>query len=129
MVMGILSVLAVLGVIVGMDFYRSYAFNSERDTVIAMLQKARSRSLNNMDAVAHGFRRESDKYILFRAPYNAASADNEIIPAHPAITGSGLAEVVFTQLSGTTSNVGLMVITDGKRTATTTINSEGRIEW
>lgn len=127
--MALLSGLATLGVVVGLDFYRSYAFNAERDTLVAMLQKARNQSMNNMQGLAHGVRVESGQYILFNAPYVAGSPTNEIIPAHPAIINSGLTEVIFTQLSGTTSSNSTLHITDGKRSTNISINTEGRVEW
>src|SRR5438876_578690 len=57
-VMAIFALLASLGLIIGMDFYRSYSFNSERNVALAVLRKARTEAMVNVDQAAHGVRIE-----------------------------------------------------------------------
>jgi prepilin-type N-terminal cleavage/methylation domain-containing protein len=129
-VIGILSVLASFGGLITMDFYRSYAFNAERDTVIAILQKARSQSLANINNSAHGAHFGSGQYVIFQGSvYNSASSLNQNIPAGVGMTVSGPTDIVFAQLSGDVNPGGSLTLTDGKRSAEITINSEGRIDW
>src|ERR1039458_2199647 len=53
-VMGILAILSTMGYLITIDFYKSYAFNAERDTIVSLLQKARAASLSNINESPHG---------------------------------------------------------------------------
>jgi prepilin-type N-terminal cleavage/methylation domain-containing protein len=127
---GILSVLASFGCLASMDFYRSYAFNAERDTIVAILQKARSQSLANVNNSVHGAHFGLGQYVIFQGSvYDSGSAFNQSIPAGVGVTASGLTNVVFAQLSGDAGSGGNLRLSDGKRLAEININSEGRIDW
>jgi len=129
-VIGILSVLASFGCLTTVDFYRSYAFNAERDTIVAILQKARSQSLANLNNSAYGVHFGSGQYVIFQGSvYNSGSAFNQNIPAGFGITASGLTDIVFAQLSGDAGSGGNLTLSDGKRLAEIYINSEGCIDW
>ena len=132
-VIGILVVLSSLGLLVSLDFYRSYAFNSERDLVVAALQKARSQSLSNINQSAHGLKIiSSGRYVIFEGDaYSSGSASNLDLPADPSITASGSGEIVFEQISGRAiGGQKLITLSDPKgRSAQITINPEGGIEW
>ena len=47
-VMAIISLIGTFTAFVSIDSYRGYAFRSERDTLVASLERARSQSINNM---------------------------------------------------------------------------------
>ncbi len=132
-VIGILVILSSLGLLVSLDFYRSYAFNSERDLAVAALQKARSQSLANINQAAHGVKIiSSGKYVIFEGDsYSAGSSSNLDLPADPSITASGSGEIVFEQISGrAVGGQKQFILSDPKgRTAQITINPEGGIEW
>ena len=129
-VLGIFSVLASFGCLATMDFYKSYAFDAERSSVIAILQKARSQSLANINNTAYGVHFGSGQYVIFQGSvYNSSSAFNQNIPAGFGITASGLTDIVFAQLSGDAGSGGNLTLSDGKRLAEIYINSEGRIDW
>jgi prepilin-type N-terminal cleavage/methylation domain-containing protein len=129
-VIGILGILSSLGYLVTMDFYKSYAFNAERDTIVAILQKTRSQSLANINESSHGVHFGSGQYVIFQGlAYNSGDAFNQAILSSFAITHSGLTDVVFTQLSGDASPSGSLILSDGKRSAAIFINSEGQINW
>ncbi len=130
-VMGIMSVLATLGLLVTLDLYRSYAFNSERDTLVSILQKARSKSLNNLGQTAHGVYFENDKYILFdRSGYGGANSQDQVIPADTYINHSSPGEIVFAQVSGNVvAGAGTITLGDGKRSTSIVIGANGRVDW
>ena len=131
-VIGILVILSSLGLLVSLDFYRSYAFNSERDLLVAALQKARSQSMANINQSAHGVQVNSGaEYVIFEgSAYSAGNAANFSMPADPSVSSSGDSEIVFEQLSGKVAAQKQVTLTDPKgRSAQITINPEGGIEW
>lgn len=134
-VMGLTVMLAGLGLLFSLDFYRSYAFNSERQLIISLLQKARSGSMSNINQTNYGLCVNNGNYILFTGsvscdPNNNA---NEVYPAHPGVTSSPTTFTVsFAQLRGNPTftngdNVTLNYTT--AHTANISINAEGRINW
>ena len=129
-VTGILAVLGTFGYLVTVDFYKSYAFNAERDTIVAILQKARSRSLANINESAHGVHFDPAQYVIFQGDaYGSGAPFNQALPASFGITHSGVIDVVFAQLSGNANLSGNLILSDGKRSETISINNEGRINW
>ncbi len=128
-VVAILSILATFGFLVSLDFYRSYAFNSERDTVVSLLQKARSDALNNVGQVPHGLHFENNKYVLFdRAIFGSLQSQDQIIPADIYISHGVPTDVVFIQLSGDTVPQTIS-LNDNRRSAVITLNANGMINW
>jgi prepilin-type N-terminal cleavage/methylation domain-containing protein len=129
-VLGIFSVLASFGCLATMDFYKSYAFDAERSSVIAILQKARSQSLANINNTAYGVHFGSGQYVIFQGSvYNSGSSLNQNIPAGAGTNVSGLIDVTFAQLSGDAGSGGNLTLSDGKRLTEISINSEGGINW
>lgn len=130
----IITILAGMGLWISMDVYRNYSYRSEKETFISAIQKARLESMVNLNESAHGIRVESDKYIIFRgSSYSASSSFNRtIVPSGPVtITGNPSLpqDIVFDQLSGTTSSSGTLTVSDSVRTAVISINNEGQISW
>ena len=130
-VIGIISFLAAFGVIVGLDSYSRYVFHSDADTAVAMLQKARSEAINNIGESPHGvYFGNAANLILFSGASFAARNPAYDLKLAKSKTGSfgGAAEVVFSQLSGITTDANI-TISDGIRNVTITINNEGGIDW
>jgi|GEM_PF-1131794 prepilin-type N-terminal cleavage/methylation domain-containing protein len=129
-VLAILSALASFGYLVTIDFYKSYAFNCERNAVVAILQKARSQSLANINESAHGVHFFPDGYIIFQGDvYSSEASTNQIFPAAAGIANSGITDVIFAQLSGDAIPDGNLILNDGKRTAAISVNAAGQINW
>ena len=154
--MAILVIILSLGLFISFDFYKSYAFRSEKNIVVSVLQKARSESLNNINQTRHGVHFEASpslKYILFECPaaspqctyYNTGSSTDIIIDSS---YGASIAnplplpfDVIFGQLSGDCipssgatpfacdSLNQPITISYGARSYNITVNSEGRIDW
>lgn len=122
-VMGILAIVGGFALFVSMDAYRSSNFGSDRDLLIATLQRARAQAMNNVclgsaadcnsDGKKHGVAiKPSDhpnSFVIFQSASDYAGrsvsdkAQDAMFPANPGsaftITPSA-ADIVFAQLSG-----------------------------
>jgi type II secretory pathway pseudopilin PulG len=125
-VLGILMTMLALGLFVGMDAYRATAARSERDIVVSLLTRARSRALANIDQSAWGVCTIGTDYILF-AGYTCTGS-GEHIAISPNSTALFSLPVVFSQLAATTTGGTVIIAQDG-RTTTITINAAGQIDW
>lgn len=142
-VVGLLVVIAALGLMVSMDDYRAQNFHTERDTVVSVLHKARSQAVNNMcfgvgctDGKAHGVHVANGEYVVFQGATYATRdvAVDEVITAGDAATVvTGPTDVIFTQLSGMVNvnpvGANSMTITGPNRISVITIGPEGTITW
>jgi len=140
-VMAIVAILGGLALILNMDNYRGYIFSGERNTIVNVLQKARSQAINNIclgsgctDGKPHGAHFEPGKYIIFQGTaYDPLSTLNEIIKADSSDIqiNPSAADVVFSQLSGEVSVAPWTItISDSAgHNNTVSVNSEGRISW
>jgi len=144
----LLVIIMMLGLFISFDFYKSYAFRSERDIIVSVLQKARNQSLNNINQTRHGVHFEETpflKYIIFECPlgtpqctsYTANPSTDIVIDSSYgiAITAPSLPfDVVFDQLNGScvssncTGPLTIIVSYDAK-SYDISVNSEGQIDW
>ena len=129
--MAIMAVIATLGLFISNDFYKTYNFNSERDMLVNILQKARSQSLANINESKHGVYFATSSYIIFQGNNYSSrnSTYDENISASQAISRSGLNEVVFEQLTAQPNATGTISLSDGVRSSQIFIENEGRINW
>ena len=99
-VVAIIVTISGLGLFVGLDFYKTYALNSERDVMIGILMKARNKAANNFNQSAHGMFINSNGYTVFQGPSYASrnGAYDEFVARNNSVTESGLNEIVFEQL-------------------------------
>ena len=142
MAIAILGIIFSLGLIVSMDSYRGYSFRSEVSTIVSVLERARSRSLNNLFQISHGvcYDSGSKNYVIFRGTSYGASnpTTRETVSSNPSLTISPSTSasffcssnlgIVFTQLSGTTTLADIVLV-QNNRISTTSINHEGTINW
>lgn len=132
--LGILTIIASLGLFLSMDFFRGYSFNYEKNLLISILQKTRSKSLANINQSNHGFYFDNTNknYIIFQGDsYTTRDASfDEKFPASKNINITGFPSegIIFQQLSADSSPVNI-TISDGVKSATISINEEGRINW
>ncbi len=128
-VIAIFSTLVTLGLFMSMDTLRGTTHRSERDIVVSMLEKARSRALANIYQTPWGVCANASDYIIFRGTScTAGLSTNEIISASAANPAIFSAPIVFSQLSATTTGGTVTIVQDG-HTNTITINHEGAIDW
>jgi prepilin-type N-terminal cleavage/methylation domain-containing protein len=125
---GILALLAGLGLFLSMDFYRSYAFNYEQNLVVGLVQKARSQAMANIDQDKHCAWIQGSNYILAKG---SACTTGDAFPKGGSMTVDFLPNipVVFNQLDGSVTTPVNIRITGQGKTANITINNEGQIDW
>ena len=139
---GIISIVSLSILWIGPDSYRSYLFRNERDTIVSILQKARSQAISNIckgsgctNGKPHGVHFENNKYIIFQGSDYATrdlDQDEEIDSNyHLDFSGSTITDVVFAELSGDVLVAGDIKLSDSAsgRTSDININNEGRIAW
>ena len=121
---------------VSQETYRGSNFRSDRDLLVATLQRARAQAMNNIcfgtctDGKPHGVHIESDKYIVFQgSTYDSSDSNNATFQSTitTAKTPSTL-DIVFSQLSGTTTAIAVTLV-GGGHTSVISIGSEGQITW
>lgn len=130
-VLGLLALMAALGMFVSFDYYRSYQYRAELNTLGSMLQKARAQAQSNVNESPHGVEILANAYVIFQGPFYAARevSLDESFTANGLVSHSGMSEVVFAQLTGEASASSTITLTDGTRTSLISINNEGRIDW
>ena len=144
-ILAILLVIIGLGLFLSFDFYKNYAFYSEGTTIVSILQKARSQSINNIDETRHGvhFATSPLKYIIFEcksaipqcSSYTDADTAKDIsMDSSYDVLLSGGVDIVFTQLEGscvgcTTSPDTTITISHDSKSYNIKINGEGKIDW
>lgn len=128
---GILTIVAGLGLIVDLNFYQRYSLDSERDAIVAILRKSRSLSMTNFNRQPYGVFIESNRYTAFRGNSyaNRQQTYDQIFNISPSVGLRGLQEIVFNQLSGDSNASGTIVLSSGAIDRTISINYEGQINW
>ena len=128
--MALIAIIFAIGLPVSLNFYRSYSFQAEVNTVISLLEQARSLAMTNHNESAWGLYIDSDRFTVFRGLDYAgryAPADRFFDRAG-GIAIAGNNEMIFNQLSGRT-NAANIIISGSGRTANININSEGAINY
>jgi len=129
--MGILVFLMGFGLIMSMDFYRTYAFHSDEQIVVSILQMARTRALSNINQSSHGVHFDSagHELVIFEgSTYDASNPTNENIPLSERLGVTWPSDVVFAQNSGNTTAQTVSIV-DGPKTLTITVNEHGSINY
>lgn len=135
-VLGILVLIISLGLSMSLGSFKIKTLKAEEASVISALEKARSRSMNNMFQSPFGFCYISPNYVVFQdgpgtrcvsgTPSNILISANKSIAKNSGTTFPGT--VIFSQLAGTTTATSIH-LTDGVTSADITINYEGTIIW
>ncbi len=145
-VMGIFALVSSFALLVSMQSYRSANFRSDRNLLVAALQRARAQSMNNVclgtvctDGKAHGVAIQPidhlDSFVVFQTSSGGgytgrASSDiahDAIFPVNPnsVITQT---TIVFTQLSGT-APASVIEIDQAGYDSDVHVETNGRIWW
>ena len=140
-VIALSGLVLALGLILSMDVYRGTTFRSTRSVLISALTTARGRAMSNQYQSPHGVCYSAPDFIIFRGATYASALDRERIAGNPAVTltsssnfincvGVGAIGLVFSQVSGTTTNNGIITVTgSGHKDETVSVNTEGTILW
>lgn len=122
---------AIFLIISTSDFsiYAARSLDAEMDSVIGLLRRARVKAMNNTNQSDQGFYISNDKYIVFQgSSYPARDADfDEEFPRSARIAVSGLSEVVFSAIEGSSGASGTIAFSSASGTASISVNYEGRI--
>jgi Tfp pilus assembly protein FimT len=129
-VIGVFTILIGIGLPVTIDFVRNYSLQSERNSVITLLEFARNQSLTNVNQSSHGLKINANEYATFSGTSYAARDPQYDLsyPKSNSVSISGPSEIVFAPLSGR-SNQSSYIISDGVKQFTVTVNQEGTIDW
>lgn len=132
-VMAIFTALIALGLFMSMETLKGTIYRSEEATIVSLLQKARSRSMNNINQAQWGVCYVAPNYVLFKGTVCSSAAAVDTLAANAGVAAASdfahtFPTVVFAQLSGTTAAATITVLQDS-RSATITINNEGTIIW
>ena len=134
-VTAIFSVLVTLGLLMSFETFRGTLHRSEVATIVSLLEKARSRSMSNIEQSSWGVCYLSGNYLLLKGSSvcDAAYA-REKISANPSVAAASdfsttFPVVVFAQLSGDSNSPVPFAVVEDSRTTTVTINYAGTILW
>ncbi len=133
-VIGVIGAIFVFAAVIDIGSITRESVISEQANLIALLGKARSRAMNNIEHSPHGVHIGADEYVLFQGnTFNSADTANESIERNPNITidtsSISTTDIVFNQLRGDAEDTGSLTLSDGVRSKTITIRQEGLIEW
>jgi len=137
----ILIMIFSFGIFLSINSYKGYIFRSEKSVLLSVLERARSRAINNMFESNHGVCFVSPNYIIFIGnSCIPGEPTNETISANTSLKISGLSEsspIVFEQLTGKItpqispySDEYIITLEQaGRVPETISINNQGRISW
>jgi Tfp pilus assembly protein FimT len=126
---------------VSFDYLKSSQYIKENDALIALLQKTRSRAINNINGVKHGLHIDTSAHtftIFQGSTYVAGAPTNEVYTYDSSIllfsdvdctVAFSSLDINFSQLTGNLSTPITICMSDGKREGLVDINAEGRIQW
>ena len=124
--LAILTFVVSLATVVDLNSFKTDTAQSERDKIVSILEKARSRAMANFYDSSHGVCYDSGNYIIFKGE-TCDPSSIETIPASTDIT-INFPTVVFTRLTGDTTSANISLTNDNK-SLNIEINNEGTINW
>lgn len=129
-VLGIVAIILAFGLSIDLNYYKSTLFRSERSVFVSVLERARSRALNNFYESTHGVCYIPPHYVIFRGSdcIDGASTNELIGASSNASFNPANFKVVFEALSARSTPVSID-LTEGGKTSTISINEEGTINW
>jgi prepilin-type N-terminal cleavage/methylation domain-containing protein len=125
--------LAGLGLLMSMETFRGTLHRSETATIVSLFEKARSRSMNNIDQSPWSVCYSASAYVISKGASCSAATAADTVAANAGVAAASdfahtFPTVLFTQLSGTTTAATFAVVQDG-RTSTISINDQGTVIW
>jgi prepilin-type N-terminal cleavage/methylation domain-containing protein len=129
----IFCILVALGLFMSMEAYRGATYRSERDTIVSLLQRARSRAMANIEQSKWSVCYEDPNYLIAKGSIcNDTTARDRVEANASVVAASTLTDfpIVFEQVTGNvTSAPDTLKIVQGNRADDITINHEGTINW
>jgi|GEM_PF-1523785 len=132
--LAVLTIIAGLGMVGTLRPLHTAGIAGERDLIVALITRARSRAMGNDGDVPHGFCYDlRGTYDVFAVPWSDADTEEygtksgAVNVSGVPICGSGN-EIIFSQVSGTTSPAEVD-LSEGDASTSIEINKEGAILW
>ncbi len=131
--LAIFALIVALGLFMSFEAYRGATRRSERDTIVSLLERARSRAMANIDQSAWSVCYDAGNYIIAKGASCSDAIAHDRVEANAGVAAassfsSTFPTVEFEQLTGNTTAETITVVQDGKNAVITT-NHEGRINW
>ena len=123
--LGLLALLAGLGFFVTFGAYQGSVSRSEREVVVSLLERARSRAMANVEQSAWGLCYRAPNYILYKGTSCSADGEETAVGAGTEIEGL---DVYFEELSGNSNGATISIRQNG-RTEEILIDHAGAISW
>jgi len=129
-VLGIVTILAVVTLPLGVNFLKQQNLSSTTSTVIATLRQAHTQAMFQKNDSSFGVKFLPSSYILFQGTtYNTREAEEDILTSIPSgISVSGIEEIVFDKRTGEPNTTGTILIMNNTDNHSVFINEEGIIE-
>jgi prepilin-type N-terminal cleavage/methylation domain-containing protein len=137
-VVGLFAVIAGLVLSMGVHTHSGYSVRDDEDLAIAVLEKARSQSMNGIClgsgctiAIAHGVHSNPHQLVLFQGfSYNPSDNTNEYINAQSSATTFAGTDIIFDPLSGSVEATSTLTIADtASSTIVITVGTSGQLYW
>lgn len=134
----IIAGLFALGSFIDISVINHRSISSEQATLVSVLQKARNESINNINAIQHGVHIDTSAYTLFEGTnYISTNSSNQTIAKSSMTDISNINsndftapyDIIFSQLSGEPSVIGVITLNNGATTKMITIYNGGLIDW
>lgn len=139
---GIIFFLGGMGLFLSMDFYRTFSFRSDNNTVVSILHKARMQALSNIDLNDAGGKDHGVHYdavthqmtIFEGSSYGSEPAQDEDIRIDSNLIITWPGDIVFKQLTGCLntncdSPTQVITVVNNGQTSNISINNEGSIDY
>lgn len=126
------SIMVALGVFMSVEAYRGATRRSERDVIVSLLERARSRAMANIDESSWSVCYDAGNYLIAKGSICDDAHALERVDANDAVVADSTFTgfpVEFAQLSGNVSADKTITVRQAGKTETITINHEGRINW
>lgn len=128
---GILSIVALIGVSLAANVFTSNQVTVEADQLGNVLRLAQTRSVSGYQDDVWGVHTNLSEYTLFKGSTYAGrdTAFDEVHAIQAGVEISGLTDVVFDIRTGATSNTGTITLThvESGESKTISINENGRV--
>jgi Tfp pilus assembly protein FimT len=129
-VITIVTVLTMLTLPLGVDFYRKQNLDEVTGDILGALRRAQNQAVFQLNDSAFGVEFLSGSYVIFQGSSYAGrtQSEDEAFTISGGVTTSGITEVVFAKHTGIPDTTGTLTLTSGSDTKTVNINAYGKIE-
>ena len=135
-VIGMVAIVGGFTLFVSMETFRGTNFYTDRNLLVAALQRARAQSMNNIcigtctDGQPHGVHIQPDAYVVFQGSvYDPVSSINQSFSSSGLISKSSVGDIIFSQLSGTTTATSTTISDQSGHSSAISISADGQISW